>query len=167
MPTDTMPATDVAQRLVDAVTARLDTAHHEWEPASVLAVAMLDELDVLLDRHDFPLTRDFLQHVRQAVVATLPKQIPADVAEPFNVVRLGPRYATVLLVDALAHGPALMEGLTLHADSTLVVSLPSHLEDVALLDDVEVIDRTVAMPAVCREDIDKELERCKQRGERR
>ncbi|SDK31054.1 hypothetical protein SAMN04488074_105126 [Lentzea albidocapillata subsp. violacea] len=160
-------ASELAERVVAAVTARLDTAHHEWQPGSVLAHAVLAELIGALDQNPGMrgrLNRDFLAQICDVVAATLPKQVSADSAEPFNVVRLGPRYGTVLLVDSLAHGPALVEALGLHIDSTVVVSAPRQLDDIALLDDVEVIDRTVAMSAALRLEIDEQLQRCKNNG---
>lgn len=153
---------EFAADLTAAVDGRLQDALHSGEAPALLVATVLDKLaEQVVHARNSRFNARLLAALSKQAVVDLPERI-RNYRRDDTVVRIGPRYGTVLLVDALAHGPALMEGLILHVDSTLVVSLPSHLDDVALLDDVEVIDRTVAMPAMCRKEIDERLERCKQ-----
>lgn len=154
----TEPAAELAQRLVDTVNARLDTAHHEWEPARVLTHAVIA---VLVDALDLDpvvkpnaVQREFLLQLRDHAAATLPH----NTAEP---PREATRYTTVLIADTLQGGKNLAAALGLPQESTLVVSLAVQLRGLLLPDDVEVMDRSDRMSVAQRRLIDHELEICK------
>ncbi|MFD9706190.1 hypothetical protein [Lentzea sp. NPDC059081] len=146
---------EAATRVVDAVTARLDTAHHEWEPGAVFAHAALAELDRVLDENPgLQLNRDFLARIADRVAATVP-------ASATSVPAQEPRYATVLVADTQVQGKNLVDALSLHRPTTLVVSHPDQLRGRLLPEDIEVIDRTSGMNVATRREIDKHLELCK------